>query len=280
MDDLRGKTLLVTRAAEDAEEWTRAIEARGGRALALPCLAAEEIGGAELRSALRGALADAAFLVFTSPRGVAATRALLGEDAATRASNSPATRALLGENAPGDARTHDRNGAATRALLGEDAAALPPIACVGPATAAAARAAFGRADFVEERGRGAALAESLAAKLRRGEAVVVCAADRAQRHLEDALAPRGVEVRRLAVYRTIPAPPRDPKIDLGAWGLDAILLASPSAAEGLVNQALVPPRLAVLSIGPTTTAAARALGLAVAGEARRPGLEGLLEVLP
>ena len=262
MDDLRGKTLLVTRAAEDAEEWTRAIEARGGRALALPCLAAEEIGGAELRSALRGALADAAFLVFTSPRGVAATRA------------------LLGENAPGDARTHDRNGAATHALLGEDASALPPIACVGPATAAAARAAFGRADFVEERGRGAALAESLAAKLRRGEAVVVCAADRAQRHLEDALAPRGVEVRRLAVYRTIPAPPRDPKIDLGAWGLDAILLASPSAAEGLVNQALVPPRLAVLSIGPTTTAAARALGLAVAGEARRPGLEGLLEVLP
>ena len=278
MDDLRGKTLLVTRAAEDAEEWARAIAARGGRALALPCLVAEEIGGAPLREELRGALAGAAFLVFTSPRGVAATRALL--DATSDAQRRDATADAPQRNATSDAPQRDATNAAPRPLPAPAATTLPPIACVGPATAAAAREAFGRADFVEERGRGAALAESLAARLRRGDAVVVCAADRAQRHLEDALAPRGVEVRRLAVYRTIPAPPRDPKLDLGAWGLDAILLASPSAAEGLVNQALVPPRLAVLSIGPTTTAAARALGLAVAGEARRPGLEGLLEVLP
>ena len=269
MDDLRGKTLLVTRAAEDAEEWARAIAARGGRALALPCLVAEEIGGAPLRDELRGALVGAAFLVFTSPRGVAATRALL--DATSDAQRRDATADAPQRNATSDA---------PRPLPAPAATTLPPIACVGPATAAAAREAFGRADFVEERGRGAALAESLAAKLGRGQAVVVCAADRAQRHLEEALAPRGVDVRRLVVYRTIPAPPRDPKLDLGAWGLDAILLASPSAAEGLVNQALVPPRLAVLSIGPTTSAAARALGLAVAGEARRPGLEGLLEVLP
>ncbi|MEN6524869.1 MAG: uroporphyrinogen-III synthase, partial [Candidatus Polarisedimenticolia bacterium] len=193
MDDLRGKTLLVTRAAEDAEEWACAIAARGGRALALPCLVAEEIGGAPLRDELRGALAGAAFLVFTSPRGVAATRALLDAAASDGAPRREATSAAPRRDATSDA---------PRPLPAPVAASIPPIACVGPATAAAARAAFGRADFVEARGRGAALAESLAAKLRRGQTVVVCAADRAQRHLEEALAPRGVDVRRLAVYRT------------------------------------------------------------------------------
>lgn len=109
---------------------------------------------------------------------------------------------------------------------------------------------------------------------------MVAAADRAGRQLDELLAPAGWDVVRIAVYRTIPAPPREDKQDLAALGVDAILLASPSAAEGLIRQANVPPQAHVITIGPTTTTAARALGLTVAGEAREPGLEGLLEAIP
>jgi uroporphyrinogen-III synthase len=59
-----------------------------------------------------------------------------------------------------------------------------------------------------------------------------------------------------------------------------ILLASPSAVLGLVHRAVLPVGAQVVTIGPATTAAARANGLAVAAQARHPDLEGLLEAIP
>lgn len=58
-----------------------------------------------------------------------------------------------------------------------------------------------------------------------------------------------------------------------------ILLASPSAVKGLLARADVPESVQVFSIGPTTTAAARAAGLQVAGQASRRDLDGLLEMI-
>jgi uroporphyrinogen-III synthase len=42
----------------------------------------------------------------------------------------------------------------------------------------------------------------------------------------------------------------------------------------------IPPGAALVSIGPSTTAAARGFGLTVAAEARRPVLDELLEAIP
>lgn len=244
-----GRTVLVTRPAEDAAAWCAEIERRGGRPVVLPCLVTEPVRDRATRAAFAAALDGAAWLALTSRRAVDAVAELLA------------------------------------------GAALPDgvrVAAVGPATAAAARTALGRADLVAREGHGASLARDLAASLVAPAAngpdaprrVVVPAADRAGRQLEEVLEPLGIEVVRLTVYRTLPAPEADEKQDLAALGVDAVLLASPSAAEGLVHQAVVPETTQVISIGPSTTEAARRFGLRVAAEAVRPGLEGLLEAVP
>jgi len=160
------------------------------------------------------------------------------------------------------------------------------IAAVGPATADAARALLGRCQLVAPKGTGVSLAETLRDALANRPPgamrpkVAVAAADRAEQHLERLLIPAGFEVARVDVYRTVPAPPETPRVALAALGVDTILLASPSAVAGLVHRAVVPDGAVIVTIGPATTEAARAHGLAVLAEAHRPGLDGILEVIP
>ncbi len=240
-DDPAEGFVLVTRPAEDAGPWVDALERRGRRALVYPCLAIEPIETPDLAARLRGAVGGAAVLALTSPRAVRRAAELL--------------------DAPPPATVR--------------------IAVVGAATAAAARAAFGRVDIEPAAAHGRALAARLAGEtdLRAGDRVVAPCADRARRDLEDALTPRGVEVIRLPVYRTVPVPPRTPRDDLRALGASAALLASPSAVEGLAHRARGIDGVLLVSIGPTTSGAIRARGWQVAAEATRPGIDGLLDAL-
>jgi len=241
---LGNRTVLVTRAEEDAGPWVAALEARGARVEVLPCIRCEPIRDPETAAGLRTSLETADWLVFTSRRGVEAAAEITG-----------------GASGVGDSVR---------------------IAVVGPATEREALARFGRVDLRAEHGTGEALARDLAARLEGAgpKRLVVAAADRARRHFEDVLGPAGHEVVRVAVYRTVPAPPRSPRVDLGSRGVDTILLASPSAVEGLLHQAVFSKeRTSIISIGPSTTEAARAAGLEVTGEADRPTLEGLLKVI-
>jgi len=89
----------------------------------------------------------------------------------------------------------------------------------------------------------------------------------------------GITTRRVDVYRTAPVPPLARKRELAADGVDDVLLASPSAVTGLVNCAVLPKEARVITIGPTTSAAATAAGLRVTAEARWPNLDGMLEVM-
>ena len=81
------------------------------------------------------------------------------------------------------------------------------------------------------------------------------------------------------MYRTLPVPERDRKRPASALGADDVLLASPSAVAGFVNQVRLDNAPGIFTIGPSTTEAARAAGLDVTGEASRPGLRGLLEAM-
>ena len=104
-------------------------------------------------------------------------------------------------------------------------------------------------------------------------------AENAGNVLEETLEQAGGDCLRLNVYRTKPAAPTTPKQALSELGADKILLASPSAVTGLVNRLEFDAAADVLSIGPSTTRAARAAGLTVTAEAARPSLEGLMEAM-
>lgn len=245
---LWGRRILVTRAAPDGAQWAERLTALGAAPVLLPCLERQTIGDATTAGRLRRALEDASWLVLASPRAVDAVVELLGP--------------------------------------------FPPpsfrLAVVGPATAEAA-ATWRAVDLVAAEPTGAGLARDLVTRLQqegtesvRGAGmgtVVIAGSAEGRRDVEDILTAEGLTVIRIPVYHTVPAPAVEPRRDLAAEAVDTVLLASPSAVTGLLNQARVPAGTRVITIGPTTTAAARAAGLWVTAEATAPNLEGMLEAM-
>jgi uroporphyrinogen-III synthase len=235
------RRVLLTRSQEDCAEWAVRFAQHGAETVALPCIRAEAISTPELKSELPAALAQTDWLVFTSRRGVEAF-------------------AALAPHAP----HHDYR-----------------IAVVGTATAEAAEAALGHVDVVGAGGTAAALAATLVdvGDLNRHPRVLLALAENAGDTLERALGAAGARCIRLDVYRTVPAPLAEPRRPLSALRVDNVVLASPSAVTGFVHQVDVDVPVRIVTIGPSTTAAARRAGLAVAAEAHEPSFEGILEAM-
>ena len=235
------RRVLLTRTREDCAEWAAEIEALGAVPVVFPCIACEDVTTAALREQLAREVPRAQWLAFTSRRGVAAL-------------------ARLG-------RQH----------------ALPldriRVAAVGPATAAAARARLGRTDLTGTGGTAAALAAELVPRLAPDDRVLVAVAANAGPALEDALGAAGHPCVRAELYRTSPLPRPRHRLAASALGARNVFLASPSAVTGFCNQVRLDTTLAIFTIGPSTTGAARAAGLDVTREAPRPGLPGLMEAL-
>ena len=145
------------------------------------------------------------------------------------------------------------------------------IAAVGPSTAAALREFGWPVDWMPEEARGAAVAEGL--PIRPGERVLVLQSDLADGALARRLRERGAKVDAVVAYRTVPRQEPSPELrSLFKRGrVDAVVLMSPSAVDGLLNACGVDPRLyaraALVSAGRTTSARIRARGLSVAAEA-------------
>ncbi|HEX5419167.1 MAG TPA: uroporphyrinogen-III synthase, partial [Gammaproteobacteria bacterium] len=276
--------VLLTRSEEDCADWAAELEHRGIAAVALPCLSAEPIDSPALRAALQEAAARADWLVFTSKRGVEAYARLTGGEDEADAESA---------EIPG---RHAKPSDAARPTSVTKAPARPvEIAVVGAATAETARRRLGRADLVGP-GTAHSLAERLIEELGRRQEdglqeagrlhsdapaphIVLALAENAGDTLERALEAAGCECRRFDVYRTVPAAPRSAKRSLASLEVDAVLLASPSAATGLVNQVQLDQGARLVTIGPSTSRAVRELGLDIAGEAREQSLAGLLEAL-
>jgi uroporphyrinogen-III synthase len=245
MAEIAGRTILVTRGREHSEAWATELEAHGASTVIFPCISCEPIRDDATAAALDAALEGADWLVFTSVRGV--------------------------------------HGAAE--LVGARRVGSVRIAVVGASTAAAAREIFGRADLLAPEGTsrslGVALAREIRDSLRSGAARVVAAGAEAPRaDLEEALESVRARVSHVPVYRTVSAPPREPRVNLGELGVDTIFLASPSAVTGLVGRARVPASVRIVTLGPSTSAAVRERGLRVDGEAVERSLEAMIEATP
>lgn len=252
---LHGRRVLVARSAEQSPATADALVAEGAVALEVPLLRFEApTNEAAVAAALDG-LVGGRFDVtaFTSVNGVAR-----------------AFDALL-------ARGFD-----ARAL------ARCEVVAVGPETARALRERGIVADAVAVEHHGAALAEAIVT-LRGDRAVgsrvllarAEVAGDELPRRLRDA----GATVTDLALYRTA-GPGDDERQRVRAlWPeVDAVLLTSGSIARHLVEAldgALDPAnsRVVFASIGPSTSAAARAAGLPVHVEAVEHTVDGLLAAL-
>ncbi|HEX6995847.1 MAG TPA: uroporphyrinogen-III synthase [Gammaproteobacteria bacterium] len=291
---LAGRKVLLTRSEEDSAVWARALEQVGVVPVTLPCIDAEPLGDDASGRALREAARAADWLVFTSRRGVEAFVRLAGgdvlagdaaledgnalEDVVALADGTALTDRDPLENAnAGRAHEDTRTAAPDSAAAHGASRRRPRIAVVGPATAEAATRLLGRVDLVGEHGTAESLAESMLSAGARGTRVVLALAENARDVLETRLRAAGAECRRFDVYRTVPAAPQTPKLALSALSVDAVWLASPSAVEGFANSVDVDADVPLVAIGPSTAAAIRARGLAVAAEARTPSFEGLLE---
>ena len=240
---LAGQRILVTRSEEDCADWAARIAQRGAEPVMLPCIHCEAIDTPALRAAVRAAAASADWLVFTSKRGVEAFAVLQG--------------------------------------MAQGGTAGSRVAVVGAATAQVAQNCLGRVDLIGRGGTAASLGATLVAEgdLAAHPQVLIAVAENAGPALQQTLEKAGASCSRFDVYRTVPAPARVRKRALSTLGADNIVLASPSAVTGFVHQVDVDTPAAIYTIGPATTAAARAHGLRVTAEAHEPSLEGVLEAM-
>jgi len=155
---------------------------------------------------------------------------------------------------------------------------LPPVWSGGPGTAAALAplVAKTRGAPETETGRIGAAAALAAAMLEGGVAgpVLFPCGELRRDELPTRLRHEGVEVDEVVCYRSVLA---DEAAARAAAARAAILVvASPSVADLLARASFVGVRPAMLAVGPTTAAAARASGWPPAAVAARPDVEALV----
>ena len=157
-------------------------------------------------------------------------------------------------------------------------------AAVGRASARELIALGVRDVWLPSESNAAALAEQL--PVAAGQQILWARGDLADDTLIERLHQRGAEVRAITVYRTRVAPPASRRLLAEAIAdgpIDVVLLASPSAAKGLLaltdgaDHAWVLAAPAIC-VGPRTTAAARSAGFHVIGETTTQDASALAEL--
>jgi uroporphyrinogen III methyltransferase/synthase len=237
---LFGRTVVVTRAREQASELGARLGALGAVVVELPAIRCVP------KDFALPDLTRFAWIVFTSANGV---------DAFFDRGLVPA-------------------GLDARALGGLS------VAAIGPGTAKALARRGLRADLVPER----FVAESLLDAFPAGPGrVLIARAEVARDVLPAGLAAKGYDVDVLAVYRTEPVPP-DPEVveRIRRGGVDAITFTSSSTVDNFCDVIGSVPESGqphVVSIGPVTSASARARGLRVDAEADPHTIDGLIDAL-
>jgi uroporphyrinogen III methyltransferase/synthase len=251
---LAGKRVVVTRAAEQAEEMVAALESLGAEIIFLPTIAFVE---AQDLGPLDRAVSDLDtfdWVIFTSRNAVKFLAQRF------RALDIPPKRV-------------------THLLL------TPQVAVIGPSTSDEALCVGFLPNYEASESRGEALAEELLEKVR-GKRVLIPQSDMADRSLSQCLRSSGAEVVEVIGYRTI-VPPLDEKILEGIrqGAVDVITFFSPSSYRhladkiGVVTLRRLSDKIVFATIGPTTSQALRQDGLEIAIEAPSASAEELWEAI-
>ena len=256
MTPLAGRTVLVTRAEGEGGGLTRALEALGATVVEAPLIAFEPPPD-------------------WSPVDRAVQRP--GDYDAVLLTSATTVRCL--------ARRMQETGIAPASW------GAARLVAIGPATAAAARAAFGdraafgaRVDEVAGEFRAEGLVEMLRAEgTLQGRRLLLPRAEVAREILPEALRELGAQVDVVVVYRTVRLPlPETVRARLLSGGIDAVTFASASAVESFAADrggAPMPADVVVAALGPVTADAARARGLEPDVVPRRATAADLAEAL-
>jgi uroporphyrinogen III methyltransferase/synthase len=251
---LAGRRIVITRATEQASELTAQLEAAGAQVVALPTVQFLEPDDTSPLDAAIAGLGRYDWIVFTSANAV----------------RFFAKRCRVQSRWPLPAEVR--------------------CAVVGSATELALRAEGAQADVMPREASGVALASELGALWNReggGRRVLVPRSDRASDETLAALAAAGATVNAVVAYRTVAPDVTDADaMQLVEHGhADALVFFSPSAFANLLAltgvEALrnVVRRAAFAAIGPTTAAAIRDAGFAVAVEASEASPGSLVAAL-
>jgi len=243
---LFGQRIVITRDRGQSPLLAEPLEALGAEILFVPVI---EIVDAAEKSSLERAIANLRsydWLIFTSVNGV-----------------RHFVEAL------------DRSGRDLRDLRGK-------LCAIGPATRAAIEALHLRVDVMPEEYVAESLVEALAGEELKGKRVLLPRAAVARDLVPDTLRERGAVVDVVEAYRTvIPADAVARAKEALAHKPDWITFTSSSTVTNLVavagREALAGIKIA--SIGPVTSATARAAGLVVNVEAEPHTIEGLVHAL-
>src|SRR5437764_5165528 len=218
---LFGRSVVVTRAREQASALRRRLEGLGAEVIELPAIAIEPLAF-DVPD-----LDPYRWLVFTSANGVAAF--------------------------------FDR-GVASAGLDARHLAGVR-LAAIGPGTAAALAERGLRADLLPERFVAESLLEAFPAPAAAGERVLLARAEKARDVLPAGLSERGYAVDVLAVYRTVAATPDPDVLERVRRGeVDALTFTSSSTVTNLCDLLgdVPSPQPLVASIGPVTSTTALA----------------------
>jgi uroporphyrinogen-III synthase len=249
---LAGKTIIITRAAQQSGELFEELSARGANVKLLPLVS------------------------FAAPEDYAPIDAALSSIDAfdwVLFTSSNAVQALE--------RRGEELGRSLNAL-----AKLPPAAVVGPATSGAAEAAGFSVEFVAAEHSGAGLARELGAELR-GRKVLLPRGDRANSDLPTALRKCGALVTEVVAYRNLPPSSTDQEKveECLKDGVDGILFYSPSAVQnflellGRERMATFQGRVLMVAIGPTTANALSGAGIQRIARAADTTTKAVVEAL-
>jgi uroporphyrinogen III methyltransferase/synthase len=246
---LAGRRVVVTRARAQASDLATSLGALGAEVHELPAIRIDPVrAGPEIDAACAG-IGGYDLLVLTSANGVEQLFARLAE-----------------------------RGSDARAL-----SAATTVVAIGPATAGRLADHGVRADVVPERFVAEGILDALAGHELAGRRALVARAREARPDLVEGLRARGAAVDEVALYDTRPEPPARTAIE-AALEADYLTFTSSSTVRNFVaaldtGQRERAGRLRVVSIGPITSAAARAAGLTVHAEAAAYTVPGLVEAL-
>jgi uroporphyrinogen III methyltransferase/synthase len=231
---LGGRTIVVTRAAAQAQRFTQLLQEAGARVLEAPAIVIAPPPSWDPLDTALGQLESFRWVVFTSVNGVAMV---------------------------------DRRLVACG--LGWGAMTGRGVAAIGPATADALGEHSVRPDIVPDEYRAEALAARLAAAIEPGDRVLLPRAAQTRDVLVVALRRLGAEVTEVPAYTTRRAEGSAARLRdaLNAGAIDAVTFTSSSTARNFAElfteeeRRAWRGRVAVASIGPITAATAAEYGL-------------------